>query len=60
MTLVSCRLLTGLARRLGPAAMESVMYNNKTTSAIIGVVFFDSQTKTARKVHLAVKIQLPK
>jgi hypothetical protein len=44
------------------------VHNNKTTSAIIGhfrtvsdgVLFFDSQTKNALKVHPAVKIKLPK
>jgi hypothetical protein len=37
MPVVSCCLLTALVRRLGPAAMEYVMYvHNKTTSAIIG------------------------
>jgi hypothetical protein len=62
MTVVSCSLLyTGLTRRLGPAAIESVMCTTTKQgclSSVIsdGVLFFHSQTK----IHLAVKIQLPK
>jgi hypothetical protein len=68
MTVVSCCLLTGLASTgLSGCHGIGVVHNNKTTPATSvisyvsdGVLFFDSQTKNARKVHLAVKIQLPK